>query len=112
MAKHHSFASDLIALWFQAPMVFAARAQAMAVAAMTGSTTDYVEASRMVTEKMAAAAESVAAVNVALVKEGMGAAAALATGKMNSGAAHNRIAAAVVRPYAKRVRANARRLAK
>ncbi|ABR60620.1 hypothetical protein GOC91_23495 [Sinorhizobium medicae] len=112
MAKHHSFTSDLIALWFQAPMVIAARTQAMAVAAMTGSTTDYVEASRMVTEKMAAAAESVAAVNVALVKEGMGAAAALATGKMNSAAAHNRIAAAVVRPYAKRVRANARRLAK
>ena len=112
MARRHSFASDLAALFFQAPMVIAARTQAMAVAAITGSATDYVEASRMVTEKMAAVAESVVAANVALVKEGMGAAAALAAGKPGSAAAHNRIAAAAVRPYAKRVRANARRLAK
>ncbi|PII38587.1 hypothetical protein T190_18550, partial [Sinorhizobium meliloti CCBAU 01290] len=54
----------------------------------------------------------VVAANVALVKEGMNAAAALAAGKPGSAAAHNRIAAAAVRPYAKRVRANARRLAK
>ncbi|WP_085025401.1 hypothetical protein [Ensifer aridi] len=112
MAKHRSLASDLAALWFQAPMVIAARTQAMAVAAMTGSATDYVEASRMVTEKMAAAAESVVACNVALAKEGMGAAAALALGKIGRGAGHKRIASAALRPYAKRVRANARRLSK
>ncbi|WEX76104.1 hypothetical protein PYH37_004375 [Sinorhizobium numidicum] len=111
MAKHHSLASDLAALWFQAPMVIAARTQAAAVAAMTGSATDHVEASRMVTEKVAAIAESVVAANVAMIKEGMGMAVALAAGKTVSGG-HDRVTAAVLRPYAKRVRANARRLSK
>ncbi len=112
MAKHRSLASDLAALWFQAPMVIVARTQAMAMAAMTGSATDYAEASRMVTEKMAAAAECAVAANVALMKEGMNAAAAMAAGNRASATGHNRIAAAALRPYAKRVRANARRLSK
>ncbi|OAP42750.1 hypothetical protein AU381_16440 [Sinorhizobium glycinis] len=111
MAKH-SIAKDLAALWFQAPMVIAARTQAMAVAAMTGTAADYVETSRMVTEKMAAAAESVVAANVAVMKEGFDAAAGLAVGKIGPAAGHKRIAAAALRPYAKRVRANARRLTK
>ncbi len=104
MAKYRSLARDLVSLWFQAPMVIAARSQAMTLAAVTGSATDYVEASRMVTEKMAAAAESVVAANVAMAKEGI----AVAIGK----GGHNRVTAAALRPYAKRVRANARRLAK
>ncbi|WP_018240078.1 hypothetical protein [Ensifer sp. BR816] len=107
MAKRHSIARDLAALWFQAPMVIAARSQAMTLAAMTGSATDFAEASRMVTEKMAAAAESAVAVNIAMVKEGMG----VTVGKSVSGG-HTRVTAAALRPYAKRVRANARRLAK
>ncbi|NRP73683.1 hypothetical protein ILFOPFJJ_04596 [Ensifer psoraleae] len=111
MARHHSLASDLMALWFQAPMVIAARTQAMAIAAMTGSATDYAETSRMVTEKMAAVAESVMAANVAIAKEGMGLAAAFAAGKAVSGG-HDRVTAAALRPYAKRVRANVRRLRK
>ncbi|AFL52801.1 hypothetical protein ABIE78_001310 [Sinorhizobium fredii] len=110
MARH-SLASDLMALWFQAPMVIAARTQAMAFAAMTGSATDYAENNRMVTEKMAAVAESVVAANVAIAKEGMGLASAFAAGKTVSDG-HNRVTAAALRPYAKRVRANARRLSK
>ncbi|MEZ0004619.1 hypothetical protein [Sinorhizobium fredii] len=112
MAKHRSLARDLASLWFQAPMVIAARTHAMAVAAVTGSPTDYVEASRMVTEKMSTAAESVTACSAALVKEGMGAATTLATGRIKKGSGRKRVAAAALRPYAKRVRANARRLAK
>ncbi|WEX86782.1 hypothetical protein PZN02_003113 [Sinorhizobium garamanticum] len=111
MAKGASIVRDLTALWFQAPMVIAARTQAMTIAAMTGSATDYVEASRMVTEKMAAAAESVVAAHVALLKEGMSAVAALAGGKLPA-TGHRRVTAAALRPYAKRVRANARRLSK
>lgn len=112
MTKHRSLARDLASLWFQAPMVIAARSQAMTIAAMTGSATDYAESSRMVTEKMAAAAESVVAANMSLVKEGIGAAAAVAGGRVRPEAAHKRVAAAALRPYAKRVRANARRFAK
>ncbi|MCA1494124.1 MULTISPECIES: hypothetical protein [Sinorhizobium/Ensifer group] len=112
MAKHHSLARDLTALWFQAPLVIATRTQAMAMAAMTGSAADYAEASRMVTEKMAAAAECAVAANMALMKEGMNAAAAIATGGKAATAGRNRVAAAALRPYAKRVRANARRLVK
>jgi hypothetical protein len=112
MAKHRSLARDLAALWFQAPMVIAARTQAMAVATMTGSAADYAEASRMVTEKMAAAAECAVAANAAFMKEGMSAAATIAAGKRAAAAGHKRVAAAALRPYAKRVRANARRLAK
>ena len=93
-------------------MVIAARSQAMTLAAMTGAATDYVEASRMVTEKMAAAAESVVAANTAFVKEGIDIAAGLAAGRVGPAAGHKRIAAAALRPFAKRVRANARRLAK
>lgn len=112
MAKHRSLARDITALWLQAPMVIATRTQAMAMAAMTGSATDYAEASRMVTEKMAAAAECAVAANLALMKEGMNAAAAIATGRKAPKAGHHRVAAAALRPYTKRVRANARRLVK
>jgi len=112
MARHRNLAGDLATLWFQAPMVIAARTQAMTMAAMTGSAVDYAEASRMVTEKMAAAGECAVAANMALMKESMNAAAAMAAGKKSSAAGHKRITAAALRPYAKRVRANARRLAK
>ncbi|THK37187.1 hypothetical protein EHS39_15280 [Ensifer sp. MPMI2T] len=111
MVKGASIIRDLSALWFQAPMVIAARMQAMTIATMTGAATDYVEASRMVTEKMAATAESVVAAHVALIKEGIGAVATLAGGKLPA-TGHKRVTAAVLRPYAKRVRANARRLSK
>lgn len=103
---------DLTALWFQAPLVIAARTQAMMMAALTGSTGQYAEASRMVTEKIAAAAESAVAANMALAKESMTVAAALAGGRARTRADHKRVAGAALRPYARRVRANARRLKK
>ncbi len=103
--------ADLIAefasLWFQAPMVMSSRMKELAASPMAGG----VELNRMITEKLAAALESVMAVNVAMVAEGVTATAALATGTCTGmvGAAE-RVAVAALKPYGKRVRANARRL--
>jgi hypothetical protein len=103
---------DLASLWFEAPMVIAMRMQAAGIALMTGSTTQAAEFSRMVTEKISASAESAIALNHAMAQQGMDAALAVATGRMPRSAekvAEN-ITAAAVKPYSKRVRANARRL--
>ena len=103
------FSADLLdefaSLWFQAPMVISSRLQDFALSG--GSP----EVSRMITEKLSAATESVMAVNVAMVKEGMIAATALATGTCAGLAgSSDRVAVAALKPYGKRVRANARRL--
>lgn len=110
MPRGPAIIRDLTALWLEAPLVIAARTQAMTIAALTGSTGQCVEANRAVTEKMAAAAESVVAANMALAKESIAAAAALAGGRSRTTAGAKRVAAAALRPYGKRVRANARRL--
>nr|WP_223215776.1 hypothetical protein [Rhizobium herbae] len=69
------------------------------------------EMGRMVTEKVAAAFESVSDVNVALVKESIATAAAFATGTFaGMPGASDRVAVAALIPYGKRVRANVRRL--
>lgn len=96
---------EFAVLWFQAPLVMSSRLQDFALFGGTN------EMGRMVTEKVAAAFESVSAVNVALVKEGITTAAALATGTFAGMAgASDRVAVAALIPYGKRVRANMRRL--
>lgn len=109
-----SLNTDLIdefaVLWFQAPLVVSSRLQDLAVSGLLGSSG---EMGRMVTEKLAAAMESVSAVNVALLQEGMDAVAGFATGTFAGIAgASDRVAVAALQPYGKRVRANMQRLNK
>ncbi|OBZ93989.1 hypothetical protein ADU59_19505 [Pararhizobium polonicum] len=109
------FSADLLAeftsLWFQAPMVMSSRMQGLAASGMNGSTGGPAEIGQMITEKLSATVESVMAVNMAMVKEGTIAATAMATGTFAGLAgASDRVAVAALKPYGKRVRANARRL--
>jgi hypothetical protein len=107
------FSADLLdefaSLWFQAPMVISSRLQDFALSG--GSPSGAAEVSRMITEKFSAATESVMAVGMAMTNEGMIAATALATGTCAGLAgASDRVAVAALKPYGKRVRANALRL--
>jgi len=101
---------EFAVLWFQAPLVMSSRLQDFALSGVFGGSN---EMGRMVTEKLAAAMESVSAVNVALVKEGITAAAAFATGtSAGLAGASDRVAVAALKPYGERVRANVLRLSK
>ena len=104
MAGGRQFRRDAFSLWLEAPFVIAMRCHEMGMAAMTGSTQDTAEMTRMVTEKMAAAAESVVAANFALAKAVMTAASPETTARA--------VSTAALKPYGKRVRSNVRRLAK
>jgi hypothetical protein len=103
MASGRQFPRDAFSLWLQAPLVIAMRCHEMQMAALTGSKQDTAEMSRMITEKMAAATESVVAANFAVAKAMMTAASPSATARAVSEAA--------IKPYGKRVRRNVRRLA-
>jgi hypothetical protein len=111
------FSTDLLdefaSLWFQAPMVMSSRLQDLAVSGLNGSTGGPADVGQMINEKLSAAVESIMAVNMAMVTEGLIAATALATGSCGGLAgASDRVAVAALKPYGKRVRANARRLSK
>ncbi|MCR6499811.1 hypothetical protein MUO32_12245 [Shinella sp. CPCC 101442] len=104
MAGGRQFRRDAFSLWLEAPLVIAMRCQEMGFAAMTGSTQNTTEMTRMVTEKMAAATESVVAANFALAKAMMTASPPERTARA--------VTEAALKPYGKRVRSNVRRLAK
>lgn len=102
---------DTATLWFEAPFVMALRMQQMQLAALAGKTHDAAELNRMVSEKMAAAAESALAVNMAIWRNAMDNTLRMMTGSRTlPGAAA--LTTAALKPYAKRVRSNARRLAR
>jgi hypothetical protein len=103
MAGRRQFRRDAFSLWLEAPLVIAMRCHEMQMAALTGTAQNSAEMNRMVTEKMAAATESVMAANLAVAKALMTAASPTAT-------AHA-VSEAVLKPYGKRVRKNVRRLA-
>ena len=104
MAGSRQFPRDAFSLWLEAPLVIAMRCHEMQMAALTGSKQNTAEMTKMVTEKMAAATESVVAANFALAKAMMTAASPEKTARTVSEAA--------LKPYGKRVRSNVRRLAK
>ena len=64
---------DASSLMLEAPFVMAMRIHEMQVAAMTGTAQNGPELTRMVSEKMAATAESMVAANIALSQAMMGA---------------------------------------
>lgn len=104
---------DASTLWFEAPFVMAMRIHDMQMAALTGRSQDTAEMNRMVAEKVMATAESAVAVNMAISRAAFGAAMQMMTGGRPSvEKAGEAIAAAALKPYGKRVRANARRLPK
>ena len=102
MAGGRQFRRDAFSLWLEAPFVIAMRCQGMGAAALTGSKQDAAEMTRMVTEKMAAAAESAVAANFAVARAMMTAA--------SPHVAARAISEAALKPYGKRVRRNMRRL--
>lgn len=112
MTSERGLGRDLISLWFEAPMVIAMRTQAAAMAMMTGGSKSSAEFNRMVTEKMAATAESMMAVNLAFTQQAVNVAFAVASGRKPASANHTaeKIAEAAIKPYSKRVRSNVRRL--
>lgn len=102
---------DTATLWFEAPFVMALRIQQMQMAALTGKTQDAAEIQGMVSEKIAATAESVVAVNTALWRTAFDNSLRLMTGgKISLG--ETTIASAALRPYGRHVRSNARRLSR
>ena len=102
---------DAATLWFEAPFDIAIRLQEMQMAALTGKSHDVTELHRMISEKIAASAESVMAVNMALWKAAFDNTLRLMAGGAASGHG-TAIASAALRPYGKRVRSNARRLSR
>ena len=109
MKKSPAFYADFATLWFEAPMVIGARMAALTP--MTLSTAKaQAEFNRMVTEKVAAASESMIAAQFAMAGEMIRMASSFAPRPTQS--AMNRIAAKSVKPYARRVRSNAKRLSK
>jgi len=112
MSVPSKLTNDLFSLWVQAPIVISLRCQAIAAAAWTGSAQDTSEINRMVFEKAAASVESAGALNMALARLGLASFQSMWLGRrpQMSGRQGGALAAAAVRPYAKRVRSNTRRL--
>ena len=106
MKKPTGIYSDLATLWFEAPLVMASRMAAITPATISTAKAQ-AEFGRMVSEKMAAAGESMVAAQFAVMGEMLKMSSSL---RWPADGAASRIAAKGVRPYAKRVRANARRL--
>lgn len=107
MSGRRDLVWDLATLWLEAPAVIAARMARFSLVPLQSAGAG-AEAARMIAEKAAAAWESALALQFGLAAEMM---------RMGSprsrrarGGAVERLAAKGVRPYAKRVRGNARRL--
>ncbi|WP_106752070.1 hypothetical protein [Pannonibacter carbonis] len=112
MSRSKQFTNDLASLWFQAPLVIAMRTQAMMLAAATGSTRENAEMGRMIGEKAAAMVEGTLAAQQAMALQATRAMTQVALGRKPAALKPEPIAHAAVKPFAKRVRANTRRLTK
>ena len=109
MLPSRRLSHDLATLWFQAPLVIAFRMQEMVTDMMSGGAGNMAEYHRMVTEKMAAAAESAVAANLQMTRQWMS---AMTASTHSSQRAADAIAGSAVKPYSRRVRSNVRRLSK
>ena len=114
VAARRTMRRDASSLMLEAPFVMAMRIHEMQVAALTGTAQNGPELTRMVSEKMAATAESMVAANIALTQAMMGAffMGARAATPASLAAAGEKVAAAALKPYGKRVRKNAKRLSR
>lgn len=101
--------SELAALGSVAPLVIGSRMAGMWLDGINPTTAGRRERNRMVSEKVAAACESVATVASAAMKE----AARSSLRTMNGGSVDaDALLSAALRPYTRRVKANARRLSR
>ena len=101
--------AEITTLMTMAPFVIRARMMRFWSTASAPTARDKAEATRMVSEKLQAGAESVLATNLAFAKAATDASlAAMTRGPHNNHC--GAILAASLRPYSKRVRANRRRL--
>lgn len=112
MPRKNNLANDMFSLWFHAPMVFAARCEAMTASALAGEAQDTTEMTRMVVEKAEASLESAMALNTALTRQGLALFRTFSLGGQPRITARQgeEIASAALKPFAKRVRSNNRRL--
>ena len=101
--------STLMAL---SPFVIGTRMMQFWMSAASPTAASRSEATRMVSEKMEAAGESVVAMNLAAMHAITDATFAAATGRTRSANDGDSILAAGLKPYTARVRANRRRLSK
>lgn len=100
--------ADLATLAFTAPMVMGARMAGMWLNTLSPTAMGDRENTLMVSEKMSAGVESVMAINTAIASQMM--AAAMVPWRVSYDP--HAIVAASIRPYAKRVSSNARRLSR
>lgn len=102
----------MFSLWFHAPMVIAKRCEAMATSALAGEAHDATEMNRMMFEKAEASIESAFAFNGALTLQGLNFFRTMSMGGQPDffGRHGEALAAAALKPYAKRIRSNQRRL--
>ncbi|WP_099864788.1 hypothetical protein [Pararhizobium haloflavum] len=104
--------ADFATLAFTAPFVIATRMTGMWFNAFSPSAHGDRENSRMVSEKLLAGYESLAAVNTSLATQMVNAAFAPWSGGRAKAFDTDAIVAASIRPFAKRVKSNARRLSR
>ncbi|TYC51829.1 hypothetical protein FMN50_19875 [Rhodobacterales bacterium] len=118
MSFSAKLSNDLFCLWFHAPIVIALRCQSMAAAAMAGTPQDDREISRMSNEKSSAAIESAIALNAEVMRQGLEWSRQFWLGSQpmassrHASALSSTLSAAAIAPFAKRVRANQRRLSR
>lgn len=103
---------DIISLAFQAPYVIVLRCQQLAASTLLGSPGNASELQRMVTEKAAASVESMMGWNTALTGMNLALIRYFSLGRRPriSYRQSTGLIGKAIRPYAKRVRANSRRL--
>ena len=120
MSRRRSFAlfdaprtaAEMTTLMMMSPFVIGARMTQFWMNAASPSAGDHHEATRMVSEKMAAAGESVAAMNAAAIEAATTMAMTAATGGRSTVNHGDAILSAGLKPYTKRVRANRKRLSR
>jgi hypothetical protein len=111
MSSGRGLSNDLATLWLQAPVVITIRLQQMWMDALAGSV-NATEMNRMISEKMMAAAESAAAVNAAMMQQGIALLTATSHSRQSARGVADAVVEAAIKPYSKRVRSNVRRLSK
>ena len=104
-------AAELTTLMLMSPFVIGTRLTQFSMAAASPQAKDRDEVSRMLSEKLQAAGESIVAMNLATIEAMTSLAMATVTGSGRGSNHGDTILSAGLKPYSQRVRANRKRLA-